>query len=515
MCSSRCAAGCCGAMTRRGFLSASAAAAGAVMLGGRLLGAQDAPPAGEPAWQGPGRKYQPILRACFVRRKGEYGMRWPGQVYDGEAARKIYIQKIQDAGKDLNVKLDLRELPLYSLAESKAWLAQAKDAQADGLLVVLLDRQEHAWPTANLAIDSGLPTVVYSPVGSSFTTNTAGPSRKGGAVVYSTDDFSQPAYGLKMLAAGARMKRTKVVVIEGARRREAVLPQLGIQLQYVPAATFVNAYNALGEGEEMRKMADAYIAQSAGLVGGATRQDVINGARSYMTARQILQDEQADGISMDCLGSLGPTKLSLPCLAWSKMNDDAIPAACEADVGAVASHVIVQYLFDRPGFQQDPVGETAKQAIIGAHCSCPTRLNGFGRPGEPYTIRHHHAQRDATPHPTWKIGQDVTSLDVEWSSAARPARATKAGGAATQPATQAAPASAQPPQAELIISAGKVVENVQVPPAGGCVISVMVKFDNVEDVLAYPGFHQIFFYGHYKRHLVDFCRLFKLTPRVV
>ena len=81
------------------------------------------------------------------------------------------------------------------------------------------------------------------------------------------------------------------------------------------------------------------------------------------------------------------------------MNDDRIPAACEADTGAVASHIIVQYLFDRPGFQQDPVADTLNNAIIGAHCSCPTRLNGFDRPPEPFDLTHHHGNRDARPGP--------------------------------------------------------------------------------------------------------------------
>ena len=66
----------------------------------------------------------------------------------------------------------------------------------------------------------------------------------------------------------------------------------------------------------------------------------------------------------------------------------------------------------------------------------------------------------------------------------------------------------------MIISAGEVLENVAVPPAGGCVVSVMVKFDGVSDVLAYPGFHQLFFYGDFKRELVQFCRLFKIEPLV-
>ena len=67
----------------------------------------------------------------------------------------------------------------------------------------------------------------------------------------------------------------------------------------------------------------------------------------------------------------------------------------------------------------------------------------------------------------------------------------------------------------MIISAGEVLKNIDVPPAGGCVVSVMVKFDGVTDVLAYPGFHQIFFYGDFKEQLVQFCRLFEIDPMVV
>jgi hypothetical protein len=168
------------------------------------------------------------------------------------------------------------------------------------------------------------------------------------------------------------------------------------------------------------------------------------------------------------------------------MNDDGIPAACEADMGAVATHIVVQYLFDRPGFQQDPVGETAKGAIIGAHCSCPTKLNGFGQPPEPFDIVHHHGMRDAVPRTLWKVGQRITCLDVE--------PAAKGG------------------KPRMLISAGEVIENVNVPPAGGCVVSVMAKFDGAADVLSFPGFHQLFFYGDFKTQLLQFCRLFNIEP---
>ena len=509
MCTNRCAANCHArhVMSRRGFLGVSAAAACSAVLGGcgpevkraaaTAPGILDTTATGP--W-GPASRCTPAIKVAFVRRKGEYGMRWPGQVYDGQAARKTYTQRIQETAKALNMKADIRPAPIYSGAEADEWIAQAKAAGPDGLLVVLLDRQDHAWPTANKAIDSGIPTVVYSPVGSSFTTNTAEPSRKTGAVIYSTDDFSQAAYGMKMLQAGTKMGAARIVVIHGRERSESKLGDLGIQLRHVPAKTFVDLYNTTSENKEMHAIADGYL--SAAQRGfGASRQDVVNGARSYVVARRILREEEADGVTMDCLGALGPTRLSLPCLAWSRLNDQGIPAACEADLGAVASHVIVQYLFDRPGFQQDPVAETARKAIIGAHCSCPTRLNGFDKPPEPFVLRHHHAERDATAQTIWRVGQAVTSIDVLPEKGTHLKGETKTGQTADR--------------ARMIISSGQVLENVNVPPAGGCVVSVMVKFDGVDDVLGYPGFHQVFFYGNYRRHLIDFCRLYRIQPQVV
>ena len=483
---SRCAARChehhgC---SRREFLGAAAASLASASLLRDGFGAE----ASASGQKGPAAKCTPAVRACFVRRKGDYGMRWPGAVYDGEAALKKYAEQTTATAKELNLKLDLRPEPLYSPQEADAWLAQAVEAKPDGLLVVLLDRQQHAWPTAAKAVDTKIPTVVFSPVGTSFTTNTAGVSKKTGCFICSTDDFGQVRYGLKMLAAGAKMRATRCLVIHGAKTAESDMGDLGIQLKHIPAQTFLDEYNKTPDSEAIVAMAEDYI-QRARRQAGATKQDVVNGVKSYTVARTLLEREGADAITMDCLGALGRSKLSLPCIAWSRMNDEGIPAACEADLGAVATHVLVQYLFDRPGFQQDPVAETAREAIIGAHCTCATKLNGFDKPPEPFDLVHHHGVRDATTRTLWKVGQRVTCADV--------LPAGKGG------------------RSKILISAGEVLDNVSVPPAGGCVVSVMARFDKVTDVLAFPGFHQIFFYGDFKRELVQFCRLFNFEPVVV
>jgi len=493
--------------SRRDFLASSCGALFAQIALARLAlpgettpertgNAGAADPGGKIAPAGPGSKYAPRLKAAFVRRKEDYGILWPGAIYDGKAALAKYKSQMEARARELGMKLALREDPIHSLAEADAWIAEARSERPDGLMVVLLDRQQHAWPTAAKAADSRIPTVVYAPIGAAFTTNTAGLARKDGVFIASTDDFSQAAYGMKMIQAAAKLREMRFIVIQGEDRKDALLEPFGTKLRYVPARWFLQEYEKTPLTEEIRAMAAAYV-KDATRLSGPTEEDVRAGIKSFVVARQFLQREEGDGITMDCLGALGQTKVSLPCIAWSKMLDHGIPAACEADLGAAVTHALVQLLFDRPGFQQDPVPETARECLIGAHCTCPTRLNGFSKPPEPFDLSHHHGKRDAVPRPLWRVGQRITVADVVLDGKA-----------------DSLPKGAEKPP-EMIISTGTVVENISVPPSGGCVVSVMAKIDGVTDFLDYPGFHQLFFYGDFKKELVAYSRLFGIKPVVV
>jgi hypothetical protein len=477
-------------LSRRQFIRSTAGfVAGSVLMQGCNVLVKEPMVTQNPIRQcGPASKYVPTIKAAFVRRKEDYGMLWPGAVYDGQAVWKMYSEKITNTAGKLGAKFDLRAEPIYSLAEAEGWVAEAEAQKADGLVLVMLDRQKHSWPSAEKVAHSTIPSIIYSPLGTSFTTNTINLAETPGCVIYSTNDFSQAAYGMKMLYASARMRRTRCVVIKGQDSSEEPLADTGIMMRVVPATTFIEQYNNTAESKDILAMADDYL-RRARKVTGATRRDVINGVKSYYVAGRILEAEQADAITMDCLGALGQIKVSLPCIAWSRMNDDGIPAACEADYGAVASHLITQYLFDRPGFQQDPVADTADDAIIGAHCSCPTKLNGFGAGPEPFDLMHHHGNRDAVPRTVWHVGHRVTSIDLLPGNGSSPSK--------------------------VLISAGKVLENMDVPPSGGCVVSVKVKFDGRQEVLSFPGFHQIFFYGNYADQRKDFCQLNKFKAQIV
>jgi len=486
------------AYSRREFIRDSAGLlAGSVLLKGCSQRGEDVLSALNPVRaSGPGSTYTPRLRAAFVRREEEYGMWWPGAVYDGEAARRMYTEEMSQTARRLEADFVLRPEPIYSIEEAQAWIREAESEGVDGLVLVMLDRQQHSWPTAYRVAESAVPSVIFSPLGTSFTTNTTRLAETPGCLVYSTNDFEQAAFGMKMLCASAKMRRSRCVVIKGDVRYDMPLADLGIMLRHVPAGTFIEEYNRLPENEEISAMADDFIRRARKMT-GASRQDVVNGVKSFFVARHILEREGADAITMDCLGALAHEPVSLPCISWSRMNDEGIPAACEADYGAVASQIMVQYLFGRPGFQQDPVADTSDDSIIGAHCSCPTRLNGFHEPPEPFDLMHHHGNRDAVPRTLWRQGQRVTCVDL-LPAASEDAEGSPAAG-----------------PSEALISVGTVLGNMEVPPSGGCVVSVKLKFDSHQDVLSFPGFHQLFFYGDYGEQMKDFCLLNGLKARVV
>ncbi len=178
-------------------------------------------------------------------------------------------------------------------------------------MLVTLDRQEHTWPTVGKAIDNKLPVVVFSPLGSSFTTNTSLYNKKDGAYIASTDDFKQAELGMKMLKAGAKILETRyLVIIKGIDEiSEISLDHFGTKLRFIPADHFIDQYHGLRNSNEARELARNCMSH-ARHIHDVSEEDVINGARSYYAVTSLLEREKADAVTMDCLGVLGPLEIT-------------------------------------------------------------------------------------------------------------------------------------------------------------------------------------------------------------
>ena len=71
--------------------------------------------------------------------------------------------------------------------------------------------------------------------------------------------------------------------------------------------------------------------------------------------------------------------------------------------------MLTSYLFDKPGFMNDPVPETVDNLLLAAHCVCGTKLDGFDGPRERHILRSHsESDLGVSPQVLWKEGRPAT-----------------------------------------------------------------------------------------------------------
>lgn len=467
------------AMHRRQFLQTIGGSALGAQVGlfGSLAGAAAAAPAGPEI---PRRKLSEA-RVVFLRPQQKYWLGWPGTAFDVEGHRRDYIAKLNRFAKEVGVKLLISETPLYNDAEVATFISEIKETKPDAVVVIPLHMDR--WGQVNNIVGAGLPTIIFAGLGVCFTGHIQNISRQPKVYLISTGDFDLEAvrYGLNMVKTRQKMNDLRVLVIRGNDTSERKVENLGSTLKFVPRRVFPEEFNRTPDTDEVKAIAEDYKKRARKIVEPSDR-DILNGAKCYVVSKKLMKEYDCNAITNDCLGLIHDREMPTgPCLAWSKLLDEGISAACEADIDASLSHALVCSLLERPGFQQDPVPETEKNHFIGAHCTCATRLNGYNKPPEPLVLRSHSESDIGLAFQVlWREGQEVTVVEF-----------------------------AGPKQ--MIIGCGKVVRNLDTPPAGGCRTSVELVVDGPPDTRDTKGFHQLFIYGDHVRKLKAYCQMYGIT----
>ncbi len=485
--------GCAMTVGRRHFLTTAGASAVALNMG--VLDFASSLFADEPK---PAKK--PVIRAVFIgwKTQDEYWMTWPGMAYDANKHQGLYTKTMSEAADKLGIQLEVTTERIDKPDAVNPILEQLKKSPPDGLLVTVMCNQH--WDLVNRLIDErgDIPAIVFSPMGSSFTGHVQRVRNAPRCYLASTQDCGWLAEGMRMFKVMRDMKNTRLCIIKGNKTGDQVLAGIGTTLHTIPLKRFPDELKKVETTDEMRAIA-AYYTKEAKKIVEPDKEDILNAAKNYVVARRIMAAENCQGISMDCLPLVAAihrdrpswcknrmidSSIQPPCLAWSKINDEGLVAACEADWNAGISMRLTQLLFGRPGFMQDPIPNTINNTLMGAHCSCPTKLNGPDKPHEPFLLRSHSESNEGVaPQVLWRIGQKVTVMKFQGPG-------------------------------QIILGTGRVVSNIDTPPSGGCRTSVELAVDNMEDSLDCKGFHQLFIYGKLDRQFKAYCRLagIKVVP---
>jgi hypothetical protein len=304
--------------------------------------------------------------------------------------------------------------------------------------------------------------------------------RPGIYFIQSLDNFEAIEFGLRMINTKKIMSQSRLLSInEAEQQREGVEKFFGTTVRVIPFARYADIFEKITINQKHRDWIKS-IKTGATEIRGITGEAMENAARAHFALLQLLDNHQADGLTMNCLRR-GMLK---PCISFARLNSRLIPAACENDFPALYTQLLGQQLLGRPGFQHNPCFDTERNYYYASHCTCAMQLNGPDGAAAPYLLRRfaHTNEGSCAIQVFWKPDEPVTMMRYHPDETPT-----------------------------LDVYAGKVITSHPMPPAAGCTTNVEIELKDSKDALLVKGHHNLLFSGDHARKLKLFARLYKMN----
>ena len=152
------------------FLSASALGAGMLTSQRRSAADDQALPSNADFVDPAGLRPNPKVRvaAAFLEMPRPYWLGWPGTTYELDKHQQAYRTQLAKSAQTLGVDVGLESSPIDNKEAVSAWVQKIAVETPDALLVMLQHLQCWSWVT-EIAQQSGVPVLVFAPVGTAFT----------------------------------------------------------------------------------------------------------------------------------------------------------------------------------------------------------------------------------------------------------------------------------------------------------------------------------------------------------
>ncbi|MEW6228068.1 MAG: hypothetical protein AB1700_08285 [Bacillota bacterium] len=194
---------------------------------------------------------------------------------------------------------------------------------------------------------------------------------------------------LTTFAARARMERARlgvigtrtVEVLEPWRLTEQVKRVWGPCLVRMHMQELIEAVRAADIGQA-KEAASEFVRNAGGIV--EPNSDTLVGAGSiYVGLKDLVERHHLNAVTVKCFDLL-PVFQNTGCYALARLNEEGIPAGCEADVLSTLGMLFLREITGQPSFMANPsVIHQEEGKITLAHCTIGRSMT------QSYTIRSH------------------------------------------------------------------------------------------------------------------------------
>jgi hypothetical protein len=304
-------------------------------------------------------------------------------------------------------------------------LQAAKDRDADFLLLCLSGYTFNFGELYDSMGNLNIPIIILasSPEMIMVDANFAASLRGNGASVSFAISEKQALELLKSMASPRILEGKKALVFSKPFDSFTV-PAHNLTADLIYERTGVKVqFRSLEELEELLKGVDDARARSemerwkkeAAEIVRVPDQAILDACKLYTYLRSLIDKEGLSAVSMDCLrftmGMGMSSTLPIPCLAFARLRDEGITAACEADICGMLSSMLLEQISRKPSFMANVVAVDLKKSYyVFSHCVSPLKLDGLEAKPMRYRLHdYHNMGKGVVPEVEFPIGKEVVS----------------------------------------------------------------------------------------------------------
>jgi len=398
-------------LRRREFLQVTAAGAAACWAGGAVLGAHAAENSSPLLSPGARRSKVRVAKVYLGIPKAH----WPTPLMDLNKEVEAYEAEFtKRAGAFADVEFPVSQLVT---TPEEAQQVAAKLGDVDGVLAIHLSMG--VTPLLQTVLAAGKPTVLFAAPysGHEWTHFGAIMRNKEGALLdcVLTSDFDQLAVAVRPFRAIHHLREARIVNVSAREQSPeyltAIKDKFGTEVVRIDRDRVLAAYEAVSKSDAAAE-AERWMNGAKEIVEPG-KEEIEKSCRLALAFEQLLNEENATTITVDCYGTMYHQLPAFPCIGFTRLNDMGFAGICESDIKSAMTFILMQALSGNPGFISDPTLDESKPGIILAHCLGSTKMNGPNGESSPYRIRSiMERQEGAVTQVFMPVGQKVTQAEL-------------------------------------------------------------------------------------------------------
>ena len=363
-------------------------------------------------------------------------------------------------------------------ADWAAWMAGA--AEAD--VILAFNITHGVLGLLEKLFEAGRPVLMFSKpyAGHGWTHQAVFAQQGRQADVLASSNFNDLDVYMRIFGSIRHLRKSKVIVVVPGAKRSSLADDFakhfGTTFQYLTYEDLKTAYDAV-DPAQARQAAEEFMRGALRIVEPG-RDQIERALRFWLGAQNVLKQERANVLTMDCLGGINRGELpGYPCVTFSRLNDQGLYGICQAEIDCAMTELLLTSFSGKPGFLANLVMDTGRNEVIHSHCTAPTAMLGIGGPASPYIVRSHlETAAGVSLQVLMPIAETITVAKFE--NARR-----------------------------LMVSTGEVTGNVD--SESGCRTQIRTRVKDARKMLAQfrTNVHRVIYYGDYTSSIEKMGRL--------